>query len=143
MGGLVQDPSFRFLSDHRMIQVNFFKLKRCRFSKKNKSQRVATKFFTVSYRVTPSGHTEFFLSLFFLQLEPISAPNRLIGLSFKTIITRMPPSYQSLKKQKMLQRIKINFMFVMLVVGNVVVGNVFKSIFLIENIYFYIFYISI
>jgi hypothetical protein len=121
-----------------MIQVNFFKLKQCHFSKKNKSQRVATKFFTVSYRVTPSGHTEFFLSLFFLQLEPISAPNRLIGLSFKTIITRMPPSYQSLKKQKMLQRIKINFMFVMLVVG-----NVFKSIFLIENIYFYIFYISI
>ena len=114
----------------------FFKLKRCRFSKKNKSQRVATKFFTVSYRVTPSGHTEFFLSLFFLQLEPISAPNRLIGLSFKTIITRMPPSYQSLKKQKMLERIKINFMFVMLVVGNVVVGNVFKSIFLIENIFF-------
>jgi hypothetical protein len=55
----------------------------------------------------------------------------------------MPPSYQSLKKQKMLERIKINFMFVMLVVGNVVVGNVFKSIFLIENIYFYIFYISI
>ena len=126
-----------------MVRVNFFELKRCRFSKKNKSQRVTTKFFTVSYRVTPSGHTEFFLSLFFLQLEPISAPNRLIGLSFKTIITRMPPSYQSLKKQKMLQRIKINFMFVMLVVGNVVVGNVFKSIFLIKNIYFYIFYISI
>jgi len=143
VGGLVQDLGFRFLLDHRMIQVNFFKLKQCRFSKKNKSQRVATKFFTVSYRVTPSGHTEFFLSLFFLQLEPISAPNRLIGLSFKTIITRMPPSYQSLKKQKMLQRIKINFMFVMLVVGNVVVGNVFKSIFLIVNIYFYIFYISI
>ena len=143
MGGLVQDPGFRFLSDYRVARVNFFELKRCRFSKKNKSQRVATKFFTVSYRVTPSGHTEFFLSLFFLQLEPISAPNRLIGLSFKTIITRMPPSYQSLKKQKMLQRIKINFMFVMLVVGNVVVGNVFKSIFLIENIYFYIFYISI
>jgi hypothetical protein len=138
VGGLVQDPGFRFLSDYRVARVNFFKLKRCRFSKKNKSQRVATKFFTVSYRVTPSGHTEFFLSLFFLQLEPISAPNRLIGLSFKTIITRMPPSYQSLKKQKMLQRIKINFMFVMLVVG-----NVFKSIFLIENIYFYIFYISI
>jgi hypothetical protein len=143
VGGLVQDLGFRFLLDHRMIQVNFFKLKQCCFSKKNKNQRVATKFFTVSYRVTPSGHTEFFLSLFFLQLEPISAPNRLIGLSFKTIITRMPPSYQSLKKQKMLQRIKINFMFVMLVVGNVVVGNVFKSIFLIVNIYFYIFYISI
>jgi len=139
VGGLVQDPGFRFLSDHRMIQVNFFKLKQCRFSKKKQKSTGCNQVF---YRILP-GHTEFFLSLFFLQLEPISAPNRLIGLSFKTIITRMPPSYQSLKKQKMLQRIKINFMFVMLVVGNVVVGNVFKSIFLIENIYFYIFYISI
>jgi len=85
-------------------------------------------------RVLP-GHTEFFLFLFFLQSGLISAPSRPVGPSFKTIITRVPPSYQSLKKQKILQRIKINFRFVMFVVGKVV-GNVFKSIFLIKNIFF-------
>jgi len=50
----------------------FFKSKRCRFSKKNKNQRVCNRVLPGQ----PAGSAEFFLTLFFLQPGPVPAPSR-------------------------------------------------------------------
>jgi hypothetical protein len=52
------------------------KSKQRRFSKKNKSQRVAIGFLTGFYRVNLPGHTGSWLFLFFLQPDPVTAPGR-------------------------------------------------------------------
>jgi hypothetical protein len=58
--GPVQGPGSGFWPGHRVARVNFFKSKRRRFSKKNKSQPVATRFLTESCRVTPSYSFPYF-----------------------------------------------------------------------------------
>jgi hypothetical protein len=37
------------------------------------------------HRVNPSGHTGFFISLFFLQPSPVPTPDRPTGPGFKTM----------------------------------------------------------
>jgi hypothetical protein len=85
---------FEFWPGYWIARVNFifFKLKWLRFSKKKKSQRVATRFLTGFCRAGSPSHTGFFLSLFFLQPGPVPAPDlpgpgstRRAGLGFKTI----------------------------------------------------------
>ena len=60
--------------------IFFFKSKRCHFSKKNKNQRVTTKFLTGSTGSSGQpGHTGFFIPLFFLQPSPVPVPDRPAG----------------------------------------------------------------
>ena len=65
----------------------FFKKKskrRCFSKKKQKSTR-CNQFFD---RILP-GHIRFFPLLFFLQLDPVSAPDRPVGPGFKTMVSRL------------------------------------------------------
>jgi hypothetical protein len=87
-------PGFRVLPGHRVGQVNSFfkKSKRRRFSKKNKSQRVATGFLTGSCWVTPG----FSLPYFFFNPGPGSI--RRTGPGFKTMIGIKRKNRSSYKK---------------------------------------------
>ena len=78
VAGPVQKSDFRFWPRHLVVRVKFFLKKNQNdivLVKKNNSQRVATGSTRRVSQANPQDHTGFFLSLFFFQLSPVSAPN--------------------------------------------------------------------
>ena len=115
--GPIQDPGSGFWQGHRVARVNsfFFKSKRRRFSKKTKINGLQPSFWPGLARSTGSpgqqGHTEFFLSLFFLQPGPVPVSSQLNSRSIYQTRPYLKTMHAKILGRKSLHKFEITLIF--------------------------------